>query len=143
MDEKLERMQFYLWEFCFLYLKCVLLLLGSYHKAFISLCIHKCLCVCIYLFFSHTVLSESLQPHELQHARLPSPSPSPRACSNSCPLSQWCHPTILSSVAPSIPVLNLSQHQDLFQCLSSSYQVAKVLELQHRSFPWIFRVDFL
>ena len=44
--------------------------------------------------------SNSLQPHRLQHARLPCPSPSPRACSNSRPLSQWCHPTILSSVTP-------------------------------------------
>ena len=42
----------------------------------------------------------SLQPHELQHARLHRPSPSPRVCSNSCPLSQWCHSTILSSVIP-------------------------------------------
>ena len=65
-------------------------------------------------------------------------------CSDSCLLSQWCHPTILSSVAPS-PVLNLSQHQGLFQWVSSSYQVAKVLELQlqQQSFQWIFRTDFL
>ena len=45
-------------------------------------------------------MSDSLWPHELQHARLPCPSPSPRACSNSCSLSQWCHPTISSSVVP-------------------------------------------
>ena len=44
-------------------------------------------------------MSDSLRPHELQHARLPCPSPTPRVCSNSCPLSQWCHPTISSSVA--------------------------------------------
>ena len=48
--------------------------------------------------FSCSVMSNSLQPHGLQHARLPCPSPSPGACLNSCPLSQWCHPTILSSV---------------------------------------------
>ena len=42
----------------------------------------------------------SLQPHGLQHTRLPCPSLSPGACSNSCPLSQWCHPTISSSVVP-------------------------------------------
>ena len=41
-----------------------------------------------------------LQPHGLQHSRLPCPSPTPRACSNSCPSSRWCHPTILSSVIP-------------------------------------------
>ena len=50
--------------------------------------------------FSHWVLSTSLQPHGLQHARLPYPSPTPEACSNSCPLSQWGHPTISSSVVP-------------------------------------------
>ena len=49
---------------------------------------------------SHSVLSDSLWPYRLQHARLPCPSPTPRACSNSCPLSQWCHPTISSSVVP-------------------------------------------
>ena len=73
------------------------------------------------------------------------PSLSPWVCSNSCPLSQWCHTTISCSVAPSFPALNLSQHQGLFQWVSSSHQVAKVLELQlqHQSFQWIFRVDFL
>ena len=45
-------------------------------------------------------LCSTLQPHGLQHPRLPSPSPAPGVCSNSCPLSQWCHPTILSSVVP-------------------------------------------
>ena len=49
---------------------------------------------------SHSVMSDSLQPHGLQHTSLTSPSPTPRACSNSCPLSQWCHPTISSSFAP-------------------------------------------
>ena len=52
------------------------------------------------LLFSHSVMSDSLQPHGLQHTRLYCPSPSPRACSNSCPLSQWFHPTISSSVFP-------------------------------------------
>ena len=63
--------------------------------------------------------------------------------SNSYPLSWWCHPTVSSSVTPSPPALHLSQHQGLFQWVSSLYQVAKVLELQHQSFQWIFRVDFL
>ena len=45
-------------------------------------------------------MSNSLWPHGLQHARLPCSSLSPRVCSNSCPLSQWCHPTISSSVIP-------------------------------------------
>ena len=48
--------------------------------------------------FSHTVVSDSLQPQGLQHARLPCPSPTPGACSNSCPFSGWCHPAISSSV---------------------------------------------
>ena len=50
--------------------------------------------------FSCSVMSDSLQPHEQQHARPPYPSPNPGACPNSCPLSQWCHPTISSSVIP-------------------------------------------
>ena len=50
--------------------------------------------------FSHSVLSDSLLPHGLQHARLPCPSPTPTAYSNSCPLHWWCHPTISSSVVP-------------------------------------------
>ena len=50
--------------------------------------------------FSHSVVSDSLRPHGLQHTRLPCPSPTPGACSNSCPLSQWCHPAISSSVIP-------------------------------------------
>ena len=52
------------------------------------------------LMFSHSVVSDSLPPHRLQHARLPCPSSSPGACTNSCPLSWWCHPTIWFSVVP-------------------------------------------
>ena len=54
----------------------------------------------ILFLFSCSAVSDSLRPHGLQHARLPSPSPFPRARSNSCPLSQWCHPTISSSIVP-------------------------------------------
>ena len=50
--------------------------------------------------FSYSVVSNSLWPHGLQHARPPCPSPNPRVCSNSCPLSWWWHPTISSSVVP-------------------------------------------
>ena len=165
------------------------------------------------LSFSGSVVSDSLQPHGLQHPRLLCPSLSPGVCSNSCSLSQWCSPTISSSSAtpffscpqsflhsvsksrsvvsdslqphglyslwnslghntgvgslsllqwvfpaqglnPGLPhcgwilyQLNHkgspSQHQGLFHWVSSSCQVAKALELQHRSFQWIFRVDFL
>ena len=50
--------------------------------------------------FSRSVVSNSLRPHGLQHPRLSCPSPTPGACSNSCPLSRRCHPTISSSVVP-------------------------------------------
>ena len=71
----------------------------------------------LYIFlvqFSRSVLSDSLQPHGLQHNRLPCPSPTPRAYSNSCPSRQWCHPTISSchllllppSIFPSIRVFS-------------------------------------
>ena len=50
--------------------------------------------------FSCSVVSDSLWPHELQHSRLPNPSPTPRAYSNSCPSNWWCHPTISSFVVP-------------------------------------------
>ena len=57
------------------------------------------------LLFSCSVMSYSLRPYGLQHTRLPCPSPSPRVCSNSCPLSRWCHPIISSSVVPFSPCL--------------------------------------
>ena len=50
--------------------------------------------------FSHSVVSDSLRPHEPQHTRPPCPSPTPRVHSNSCPSSWWCHPAISSSVVP-------------------------------------------
>ena len=95
--------------------------------------------------FSHSVLSNSLWPHGQQHARPPCPSPTPRACSNSCLLRWWCHPIPHSLSSPSPPAFNLSQHQGLFKWVSSSHQVAKVLDLQlqHQFFQWIFRNDFL
>jgi len=56
-------------------------------------------------------MSDSLRPHESQHARPPCPSPTPRVHSNSCPSSQWCHPAISSSVVPFSPAPSPSQHQ--------------------------------
>ena len=80
--------------------------------------------------FSCSVVSDSLQPHESQHARPPCPSPTPGVHSDSRPSSQWCiqpsHP--LSS--PSPPAPNPSQHQRLFQWVNSLREVAKVLEFQ-------------
>ena len=71
------------------------------------------------LFSSCSVMSNSLQPHGLQHASLPYPSLSPRVCSNSCPLNRWCHPTISSSVVPF----------SCLQCLpaSRSFPVSRLL----------------
>ena len=56
--------------------------------------------LCLLLLFSHSVISDSLQPHGLQHTRLPCSSPSPKVCSNSCPWSRWCYITISSSATP-------------------------------------------
>ena len=75
-------------------------------------------------------MSNSLRPHGLQHARLLCRSLSPRLGSDSYALSQWCYLTISSSVTSFSFAFNLSQHQDLFQWVGSSHQVAKVLELQ-------------
>ena len=66
----------------------------------ISIFLILCHISCWFLLFNCSVMSDSLQPHGLQHAKLPCSSPSPTLCSNSCPLSGWCHPAISSSVAP-------------------------------------------
>ena len=106
---------------------------------FLSLCVSVCFIVRI-SHFSHSVVSNSLRPHEPQHARPPCPSPTAGVYPNPCPLSRWFHP--LSS--PSLPALNLS-HQGLFKWVSSSHQVARVLEfqLQHQFFQWTPRTDLL
>ena len=80
-------------------------------------------------------MSNSLWPHGLQHTVFPCPSPSTEL-----------HDAIQSShplLSPSPPAFNFPQHQGLFQWVSSSHQMAKVLELQQQSFQWIFRIDFL
>ena len=95
--------------------------------------------------FSHSVVSDSLRPHKLQHARPPCPSPTPGVYPDSCPLSLWCHLTISSSVVPFSSCLQSSQHQGLFKWVSSLHQVAKILEfqLQHQSLQWTPRIDLL
>jgi len=70
--------------------------------------------------FSCSVVSNSLWPHRLQHARLPCPSPTPVVYSNSCPLSWWCHPTISSSVIPFSSCLQ-------FFPASGSFQISQLL----------------
>ena len=67
------------------------------------------------LQFSHSVMSDFLQPHELQHARPPCPSPTPRIYSNSCPLSWWCDPTTSPSVVPFSSHLQYFPAQGSFQ----------------------------
>ena len=81
-------------------------------------------------------MSDSLQPHEPQHTRPPCPSPTPGVYPKPCSLSQWCHPTISSSVVPFSSCPQYFPYQGLFQWISSLHQVAKVLEfqLQHQSF---------
>ena len=96
------------------------------------------------LLFSRSVMSSSFWSHGLQNTRLPCPSPSPGVCSNS---GQWCYPTISSSIVSFFCLLSFPASGFFFfpQWISSSHQVAKVLELQlqHQSFQWIFGVDFL
>ena len=77
---------------------------------------------------SHVQLFE---PHGLQNARPPCPSPTPGVDSNSCPFNWWCHPTFSSLLSPSPPTFNLSQYQCLFKCISSSHQWPK-----HESFSF-------
>ena len=95
--------------------------------------------------FSRSVMSNSLPPHGLQHARPPCPSSTPRACSNSCPSNRWCHPAISSSVVPFSSYLQSFTASGSFLMSHSSHQMAKVLELQlqYQPFQWIFRIDFL
>ena len=91
--------------------------------------------------FSHSVMSDSLQPHGLQQARLPWSLLTPRACSNSCPLSRWCHPTI-SSCHPLLLLPSIFPSTRVFSNESVLHKVLE-LQLQHQSFQWIFKVDFL
>ena len=95
--------------------------------------------------FSGSVVSNSLWPHELQHARAPCPSPTPGVHPNPCSLSQWCHPTISSSVVPFSSGPQSFPASGFFKWASSSHQVAKILEfqLQHQSFQWTPRTDLL
>ena len=98
--------------------------------------------------FSHSVVSDSLRPHESQHARPPCPSTTPRVYSNSCPSSRWCHPAILSSVVPfsscpkSLPASGSFPMSQLFTWGGQSVRVsasASVLPMGLIS----FRMDWL
>ena len=112
--------------------------LGSLHSYFSS------------VQFRGSVVSDSLLPHGLQHARPPCPSPTSRVYSNSCPSSRWCHlitcrDAISSSVVPfscpqSFPASGSLQ---MSQFLASGGQRIGVFQLQHQSFQWTPRTDFL
>ena len=95
--------------------------------------------------FSRSVVSNSLQPHELQHTRPPCPSSTPGVHPKPCPFCRWCHTTISSSVVPFSSCPQSFPASGLFQWVGSSHQMAKGLEfqLQHQSFQWIFRTDLL
>ena len=105
-----------------------------------------CVCIISLVQFSRSVVSDSLWPHGLKHARPPCPSPAPRVHLNSCPLSQWCHPTISSSIVP------FSSHLQSFPA-SGSFQMSQFFisggqsvgsfSFKNQSFQWIFRTDFL
>ena len=92
---------------------------------------------------SDSVMSNALRPHELQHIRFPCPSPTLELAQThvhqASDAIQPSHPLL----SPSPPAFNLSQHQGLFQWVSSSHQVAKLLEfqLQHQSYQWTPRTD--
>ena len=94
--------------------------------------------------FSCSVMSDSLRPPGLQHARPPCPSPTPWIYPNSCPLSRWCHPTISSPAVP-FSCLQSFPESGSFPMSQLFTQVARVLEFQlpHQSFQWTPRTDLL
>ena len=95
--------------------------------------------------FSHSVVSDSLWPHESQYPRPPCPQSTPGAYSNSCPSSRWCHPAISSSVIPfsscpqSLTASGSFPMSQLFAWGSQSIGVSA----QHQSFQWTPRTDIL
>ena len=113
----------------------------------IRLCCLTCLSLLVVVVqsLSHSCSTLCLQPHELQHARLPHPSPSPRVYST---LVHWIADAIQPAhllLSPSLPAFNLSHHQGFVQLLCFSHYVAKVLELQHHweySRLISFRIDW-
>ena len=111
----------------------------------IKMCIKRGRMIKKCLLFSRSVMSDSLWPHGLQHERPACPSPSPGACSNSCLLSQWCHPTISSSLIPfssclqSFPILGPFLVCQLFASGDQSIRASASVLLIQGWFPieWI------
>ena len=107
-------------------------------------------CECASAQLSRSVVSDSLWPHELQHFRPPSPSPTPRVYPNSCPLSWWCHPTVSPSVIPFSSCLQSFPTSGSFlmsQIFAAGGQKLE-FQLQHQSFneypgPISFSMDWV
>ena len=114
-------------------------ILGTLVSGFVSCLFFKVFCLfkVVVQSISHLFVTTRIAPCQVSLSFTIS-----QVRSNSCPLSHWCHPTNSSSVIPSPPAFNLSQYRSLFQRVVSWHHVAKALELQHRSFQWVFRIDF-
>ena len=99
---------------------------------------------CTPVQFSCSVLSNSLRPHEPQHARPPCPSPTPGVHPNPCPLCRWCHPVISSSVDSSSHLQSFpaSESSQMNQFSSLCGQILE-FQLQHQSLQWTPRTDLL
>ena len=103
----------------------------------------------VHSLFSRSVMSNSLRPHGLQHARLAWPSSSPRVCSNPCPLNQWCQSTISSSVIPfsscpqSLPASGSFPVSQLFTSGGQSIEASASASVLPIFIGMHFRVDFL
>ena len=96
------------------------------------------------LQFSHSVVSDSLRPHELQNARPPCPSPTPGVHQNRCPLNRWCHPAILSSVIPFSSCLQFFPASGSFQIsqlFASGGQTIGVSKYRNLMFMMYFTIN--
>ena len=91
---------------------------------------------------SHSVVSNSLRIHGLQYTRYPCPSPTPRVYSNSCSLNQWYHSTSVVPFCSHLQSFPASGFFQMSQFFASGGQVLE-FQLQHQSFQWIFKADFL
>ena len=117
----------------------------SYRKTSTSVLLTMLKPLTVSVQFSHSVVSDSLWPHEPQDARPPCPSPAPWVHPNPCPLSRWCHPTISSSIIlfsscpQSLPASGTFPMSQLFASGGQSLE----FQLQHQSFQWTPRTDLL
>ena len=118
-------------------LQCILISMGKLISIGPELfaCFFLFICLLSSVQFSRSVVFDTLQPHELQHARPPYPSPTPGVYQNLCALSRWCHPTISSSVVPFSSYPQSFPASGSFKWASSSHQVAKVLSFSFNISP--------